>query len=230
MKQQKNIIIIPARGGSKRLPKKNLILLNEKPLIEYTLDYAKANLNIAERVIVSTDDEEIKDISLKNGIEVQKRPEELSGDNVPTVDVLKHVITELDDDFDNVILLQVTNPLRPKDLLSKAYRTYIDGGYSSLMTVTRNFQKFGKIVNDEFVPYNYEIGQRSQDLEPLYFENGLLYITKTSLIEKGQIMGVNNFPYIVNHPFAHVDIDTKEDLDWASFLANSKSSNEESTS
>ncbi|RZV54398.1 MAG: acylneuraminate cytidylyltransferase family protein, partial [Flavobacteriaceae bacterium] len=151
MKQQKNIIIIPARGGSKRLPKKNLILLNEKPLIEYTLDYAKANLNIAERVIVSTDDEEIKDISLKNGIEVQKRPEELSGDNVPTVDVLKHVITELDDDFDNVILLQVTNPLRPKDLLSKAYRTYIDGGYSSLMTVTRNFQKFGKIVNDEFV-------------------------------------------------------------------------------
>ncbi|MBT8304528.1 MAG: acylneuraminate cytidylyltransferase family protein, partial [Bacteroidia bacterium] len=159
-----------------------------------------------------------------------KRPEELSGDNVPTVDVLKHVITELDDDFDNVILLQVTNPLRPKDLLSKAYRTYIDGGYSSLMTVTRNFQKFGKIVNDEFVPYNYEIGQRSQDLEPLYFENGLLYITKTSLIEKGQIMGVNNFPYIVNHPFAHVDIDTKEDLDWASFLANSKSSNEESTS
>ncbi|MBT8309721.1 MAG: acylneuraminate cytidylyltransferase family protein [Flavobacteriaceae bacterium] len=230
MKQQKNIIIIPARGGSKRLPKKNLILLNEKPLIEYTLDYAKANLNIAERVIVSTDDEEIKDISLKNGIEVQKRPEELSGDNVPTVDVLKHVITELDDDFDNVILLQVTNPLRPKDLLSKAYRTYIDGGYSSLMTVTRNFQKFGKIVNDEFVPYNYEIGQRSQDLEPLYFENGLLYITKTSLIEKGQIMGANNFPYIVNHPFAHVDIDTKEDLDWASFLANSKSSNEESTS
>lgn len=199
-------------------------------MIEYTLDYAIANSKIAERVIVSTDDKEIKDISLKSGVEVQDRPERLSGDFVTTAEVLKYVLKEVDDDYDNVILLQATNPLRPKDLLAKAYKTYIDGEYASLMTVTRNFQKFGKIVNDDYVPYNYEIGQRSQDLEPLYFENGLLYITKKSLIEKGQIMGVNNFPYIVNHPFAHVDIDTKEDLDWASFIANRNSLKEESAS
>jgi len=86
------------------------------------------------------------------------------------------------------------------------------------MSVSRNYQKFGKIVNNKFEPFNYKIGQRSQDLEPLYFENGLLYITKASLILEDKILGKNNFPFVVNHPFANVDIDTKEDFEYAEYL------------
>jgi N-acylneuraminate cytidylyltransferase len=64
------------------------------------------------------------------------------------------------------------------------------------------------------------MGQQSQDLEPLYYENGLLYITKASLILESKILGENNYPFIVNHPFAKVDIDTKEDFEYAAYLLN----------
>ncbi len=219
MKKLKNIAIIPARGGSKRLPGKNLLPLNGKPLIEHTLEYVKDNMTIIDRIVVSTDDIEIKKVAQQNEIMVIDRPEALAGDLVPTVDVLKHVLEVVDEEFDTVFLFQVTNPLRPRHLLANAYDEFLDGNYDSLMTVTRNHQKFGKIVNDRFQPFNYILGQRSQDLEPLYFENGLLYITEASLILKGSILGNNNHPFIVNHAFANVDIDTAEDLNFASFIA-----------
>lgn len=216
--EDKNIAIIPARGGSKRLPQKNILPLDQKPLIEYTLDFAKANKAIIDTVVVSTDDSHIKSLAESNGIKVIDRPIELSGDLVPTADVLKHVIEVTNKKFDNVILLQVTNPLRPEQLLVEAYKAYTSGTYDSLMTVTRNHQKFGKINHNKFKPYNYQFGQRSQDLEPLYFENGLLYISKTDIVIKNQILGNNNYPFIVNHPFAEVDIDTQDDLDFAEYI------------
>ena len=218
MKNQRNIAIIPARGGSKRLPKKNLLELDGKPLIEYSLNYAKDNLTIIDKIVISTDDKKIKERAILNGIEVIDRPETLSGDLVPTADVLKHTLEVLDESYDNVFLLQVTNPLRPKHLLINAYDEYMEGQYDSLMTVTRNHQKFGKIGNGNFAPFNYEFGQRSQDLDPLFFENGMLYISNTSLILQGKIFGENNYPFIVNHNFANVDIDTMEDLEYASFI------------
>lgn len=218
MKKQKNIIIIPARGGSKRLPKKNILPLNGKPLIQYTIDFAKTHSEFCNSIIVSTDDIEIKKIAIKNSVQVLNRPLHLAGDLVPTIDVLKDILHSIEEDFDNVILLQVTNPLRPDDLLIKAYKTYIEGSYDSLMTVSRNHQKFGKIIDGKFQPFNYIFGQRSQDLDPLYFENGLLYISKTANIKEGKILGNNNHPYIVNHPYAEIDIDSQHDLDKANLL------------
>jgi len=116
--------------------------------------------------------------------------------------------------------LQPTNPLRPENLLKECFDIYQNASSDSLFTVTRNHQKFGKIVNDTFVPFNYEIGQRSQDLEPLYFENGLFYISKAKLISEGTIISNNAIPFIVNHIFANVDIDTQEDFDYATYLLN----------
>ena len=77
-----------------------------------------------------------------------------------------------------------------------------------------------KIIGDQFHPFNYQMGQRSQDLEPLYFENGLLYIAKASLIQERILMNENSFPMLVNHQFAKVDIDTQEDFDYAEYLIN----------
>ncbi|MCG2419884.1 acylneuraminate cytidylyltransferase family protein [Aequorivita sp. F47161] len=216
-KFKKTIVIIPARGGSQRLPKKNIRYLAKKPLIEYSIAYALFNMDIVDEVYVSTDNEKIKNISLQLGVKVIDRPEHLSGDNEPTVTALKHVLQSLNHKIENVILLQPTNPLRPKDLLKDCFQAFENGNYDSAMTVSRNHQKFGIIEDGKFVPYNYEFGQRSQDLEPLYFENGLLYITKSSLILEEKIMGDKNLPFIVDHPFANIDIDTKEDLLMAEF-------------
>ncbi len=216
MKTKKNIVIIPARANSKRLPNKNLKLLGNKPLIAHSIEYAQNN-GISD-IVVSTDDERIKTIAQKYGVTIQNRPKHLTTDTSPTIDTLKYVIENLEENYENVILLQPTNPLRPKNLLTEALKLVTDSNFDSLMTVTRNHQKFGKINNNKFSPFNYKIGQRSQDLEPLYFENGLLYITKVNLIKQGKVLGENNYPMLVNHPFANVDIDTQEDFDYANYL------------
>ena len=215
----KNIAIIPARGGSKRLPNKNILLLGGIPLIAHSIIYAQKNSAIIGDIFVSTDDEKIKEIALKFGAKVIDRPTELSGDLEPTVSALKHCLEVIDDaQIENVILLQPTNPLRPKNLLKDAFEVYKKNISDSLFTITRNHQKFGKIINDKFIPFNYEIGQRSQDLEPIYSENGLLYICRANSILEDVIITKNAFPYEVNHVFATVDIDTEEDFDYAEYL------------
>ena len=217
----KNIALIPARGGSKRLPNKNSLLLDGIPLIAHSIIYAQNNLKIVDDIFVTTDDENIKEIALKFGAKVIDRPSELSGDLDTTVSALKHSLEVLNDaQIENVILLQPTNPLRPENLLQKAFQVYKEKKCDSLFTVTRNHQKFGKIINDNYVPFNYEIGQRSQDLEPIFFENGLLYISKVQNILKDTIITQNAFPYEVTHEFSNVDIDTKEDFDYAEYLLN----------
>lgn len=213
-----SIAIIPARRGSKRLANKNISILDGIPLILHSIRYAKANLRYVDRIVVSTNDPRVKSIALEEGIEVIDRPEYLSTDVSNSVSALKHVLETIQHEVENVILLQPTNPLRPENILKEAFEKYINGGYESLMTVTRSYKKFGKVEQNKFVPYNYEMGQRSQDLEPLYFENGLLYITKASLILEETLLGENNFPFIIDHPFAQVDIDFEHDLEYAEFL------------
>lgn len=217
----KTIAIIPARGGSKRLPEKNIKLLDGLPLIAHSILFAKSNSDIISEIYVSTDDEKIKEIAIQYGAKVINRPTELSGDLEPTVSALKHVLSTIEN-VENIVLLQATNPLRPKGLLKEAFGFFQNNNCDSLFTVTRNHQKLGKIVNDKFTPFNYEIGQRSQDLEPLYYENGLLYISKAKLILENIIISENAFPLQVNHLFAAVDIDTQEDFDYAEYILKHK--------
>jgi CMP-N-acetylneuraminic acid synthetase len=216
----KTIAIIPARGGSKRLPNKNILSFGGIPLIAHSILYAQKNKSIIDEIYVSTNDEAIKKIALHYGVKVIDRPENLCGDLEPTVSALRHVLESIEQDVENVILLQATNPLRPQNLLAAAFEVYQKGNYDSLFTVSRNHQKLGKIEGTKFVPFNYEVGQRSQDLEPLYFENGLLYISKAKLVLEGKIISETAYPYEVNHVFATVDIDTQEDLEYAEYLFN----------
>lgn len=214
----KTIAIIPARGGSKRLPQKNIKILGEIPLLAHSILYAQANKEIIDEIYVSTEDNEIKKIALEFGAKVIDRPENISGDTEPTVSALRNALEQINEPVENVVLLQATNPLRPQSLLNEAFAYYQKEKCNSLFTVSRNHQKFGKIADNKFIPYNYEIGQRSQDLEPLFFENGLLYITKTALILDNIIISENAFPFEINHIFAEVDIDTQEDFDYAEYL------------
>lgn len=214
----KNIAIIPARGGSKRLPEKNIKLLDGYPLLSFSILYAQANSAIIDEIYVSTDDENIKKVALDFGVKVIDRPANISGDFEPTVSALKHVLQSIDSDVENVILLQATNPIRPENLLKETFEIYEKENCNSLFTVSRNHKKFGKIIDQKFIPYNYKIGQRSQDIEPLYFENGLLYITKAALIMENIIISEDAFPFEIDHIFANVDIDTQEDFDYAKYL------------
>ena len=215
----KNIAIIPARGGSKRIPEKNIKLFAGLPLLAHSILYAQQNETLIDEIYVSTDIVEIKKIAIQYGAKVIDRPEHLSGDLEPTITALKHVLESIDcSDVESVVLLQPTNPLRPQDLLKQAFEIYNNSNCDSLFTVSRNHQKFGKIIGHKYHPFNYTIGQRSQDLEPLYFENGLLYITKADLILKDIIISENAYPLEVDHVFAKVDIDTFEDLDYADFI------------
>lgn len=218
----KTIAVIPARGGSKRIPEKNIQLLGGIPLLVHSIRYARANSNLIDEIFVSTDDATIKKIALQYGVNVIDRPEALSGDLEPTVTALKHVLENIAFEVENVVLLQPTNPLRPENLLREAFERYQKGNYDSLFTVSGNHQKLGRIIKNKFLPFNYEIGQRSQDLEPLYFENGLLYITKAKAIFENKIITENAFPLEVNHIFANIDIDTPDDLAYAEYLWGSK--------
>lgn len=216
----KTIAIIPARGGSKRLPNKNILSLGGLPLIAHSILYAQKNSALIDDIYVSTDDAAIKRIALEYGAKVIDRPEYLSGDLEPTVSALKHVLESIEGEVENVFLLQATNPLRPQNLLAAAFEVYQKRNYDSVFTVSRNRFKLGTIEENKFHPFNYTIGQRSQDLLPLYFENGLLYIIKASLILQETIISENAFPFEVNSIFANVDIDTQEDLEYAEYLFN----------
>lgn len=218
----KFITIIPARGGSKRFPGKNTHVLNGSPLICHSIEYSLKNSNV-QGTYVSTDAEDIKAISRIAGAEIIDRPDELAGDYATSASVMKHAVEYLQNkgvEFDFVILLQATNPLRPKGLLDEAIEIMETGKYQSLFTVSRSEKKLGKIIDGKFTPWNYTFGMRSQDMEPLYYENGLLYITSKELLLQEIVEGKDAYPLVVDHPYGEVDIDTKEDFEYAKFMLN----------
>lgn len=219
MNKFRNIAIIPARGGSKRLPGKNTADLGGKPLIVHSIQYALSNLEIIDRVVVSTDSPEIKKIAIEAGAEVIRRPSELSGDESPTWEAVRHAIKETGEDWNHIFVLQPTNPLRPDDLLKKAYKKFLEEGEKSLFSVSRIDLKLGQVIKGKYVPFNYKFGERSQDMEELYYENGLLYIAKSELVMKENcLISEENSVYEIDHAYAKVDVDSIEDFDYAKFI------------
>lgn len=211
----KYVTVIPARGGSKRLPGKNIFPLGSKPLLAHSILYSRQVLPDTE-VYVSTDNEEIARVAREYGADVIERPAELSGDLCSTDLAMQHAANKLLREgkmFDYMILLQATNPLRPAGMMEDAIQVIETGRYDSLFTVSPLVRKLGRLIDEKFVPWNFVFGQRSQDMEMLYFENGLLYITSKELILKGNIRGKSLFSLVVDHPFGSLDIDTQEDFD-----------------
>ena len=215
----KYVTVIPARGGSKRFPGKNIYPLAGKPLLAHSIHYSRKALPDTE-VYVSTDNEEIAEVAHRYGAGVIERPEELSGDLCSTDSALQHAAIELllgGKEFDYMILLQATNPLRPDGMMEDALRILETGEYDSLFTVSPLVRKLGRLTDGKFIPWNFVFGQRSQDMEPLYFENGLLYICHRNLILNGHLRGDSLYSLIVDHPFGFLDIDTLEDFEMTEY-------------
>lgn len=199
-------------------------LLGSKPLIEYSIDTALL-IFPKERVWVNTDDDQIIKYAKSKGLNTMLRPDSLALDSTTTVDVLKHQIVYFKNrniKCNAIILLQPTNPFREDDLLEHAILKFQESGRFSLATFSKNEKKLGKIEGDFFSPTNYTPGQRSQDLENSYFENGLLYITKVESILNDKIITDDVFPLICDNIEATVDIDYLEDFIFAEVLLKIK--------
>jgi CMP-N-acetylneuraminic acid synthetase len=196
-------------------------LLNGIPLIAHSIRYALNEGIPASQIWVNSDDQDILDIAEEYKVQSFRRKEYLAGDMTPTVDVL---IDQLDFFFDNhipcdsVILLQVTNPFRPQGELLSITNQFYRSKCSSLCTFSPLNKKFGRIQSEKFVPVNYVPGQRMQDLEPLYYENGCIYISKSDLIRSGKIIGEDAYPIILQDILFTIDIDEQNDLQLAEAL------------
>ena len=217
-KEKTFLAIIPARGGSKRLPRKNVLELGGKPLIVWSIEAAKESKYI-DSVVVSSDDDEILSIATKHGAQSLKRPAELAGDEATTADTLVHVIKNMKEAYDYVVLLQPTSPLRDTQDIDEAIKYLFEKEAKSIISVCemehsplwantlpndRNMQTF---LKEEV------INRRSQDLEPYYRLNGAIYICKTEefLEAKSFFLKENVFAYEMPQKKS-VDIDT--DLDF----------------
>jgi CMP-N,N'-diacetyllegionaminic acid synthase len=185
----KIVAIIPARGGSKGIPKKNIIPLQGKPLIAYTIDQAQATKHI-DKVVVSTDDQEISAISSAYGAEVIHRPANLSGDMATSESALVHALKILKENKYNpeiVVFLQCTSPLRRNNDIEHAIQLLIDNNYDSVFSVTENYPFIWLKKNKHVVPLNRQYHMKRpmrQHRIPEYIENGSIYVFKTSTFLK----------------------------------------------
>ena len=217
-------IIIPARANSKRLPGKNMKVLGDKPLIQYSIDYALNHFS-SHSIWVNSNDQNILDFSKKKGVQTLLRPDNLATDFSSTVDVLNFQIKFFKQQkiaCDAIILLQPTNPFREDNLIKEALEKFQESERNSLATFSISEKKLGVIDGGIFKPFNYVPGQRSQDLEKTYFENGLLYITKCDSILDGKIITDDVIPLVCESIESTIDIDYIEDFVFAESLLKLK--------
>jgi CMP-N-acetylneuraminic acid synthetase len=220
----KVLAIIPARGDSKGVPRKNIRLVCGKPLIAYTIETALAAQHLFYRIIVSTDNEEIATIARQYGAEVPfMRPSELAGDEVPTVPVAQHAVrfVEQQDDvlLDWVSILQPTDPFRTVADLEGGLELGLAGGCDSVISVEQVFAThpvlMKRVEDDRLYPFCIEEqeGTRRQDYRPAaYIRNGAVYLTRRDvLMEQNSIWGKVSRPYIMPSERS-VSVDSELDL------------------
>jgi len=203
------LAVIPARGGSKRIPRKNITPFAGRPLLVWSIILAQ-RLAAVTRSVVSTEDAEVAAVAREAGADVIDRPVALAGDETATVDVLVQAANAVRADgidFEGVMLLQPTNPLRPVALVDDAIAQFFNQPCDSLISVSSRALKLGKVVDGVFVPSNPPQTQ-SRHLPPVFYEDGLLYLTKTkTLLEKHSIYGERALAFETPRPFGDVDID-----------------------
>lgn len=220
----KILTVVTARGGSKRLPRKNIKILGDKPLICWTIDSAKNIPEICD-ILVTTDDEEIAEVSTNFGALVPwLRPGYLSGDDARSVDVVIHALDWYEKNYgvvDGVLLLQPTSPFRKKETIEKAISLYLSKGRQTLLTLSpiREHPILSFYVTDNRLQSVIPMGDnnlRFQDLPPAYILNGLIYLIEPSRLR--YLRSFNDpgaYPLIIDSSSECLDID--DEWDW--FLA-----------
>ena len=222
MKIKKVVAVIPARGGSKGIKNKNLRNLAGKPLIKHSIDYAKQSKYI-DKIIVSTDSEDIKKFALSEGVIVIERPDEISGDKALVVDAIRHVIVELEEkekyNVDIIVLLECTSPIKSVDEIDQAINILIDEKADSVATFKETAispNRFWKIENDLVAPFiNGANPFLPRQMQPVGYElSGQIYAFTASILN----LNPNSISILLGkvHPIITktevIDIDNEIDL------------------
>ncbi|MFC1986967.1 cytidylyltransferase domain-containing protein [Chloroflexota bacterium] len=215
--------IIPARGGSKGIPRKNIRLLAGKPLIAYSIERALQAQQV-NRTIVSTEDAEIAKVAQQYGAEVVIRPPELATDTASSESVLLHVLSFLEQQEGYVpsliVLLQPTSPLRQPDDIDNAINKLIKDKADSLLSLTESREFMWEKTEQGYtsLTFDYKDRKRRQELEPLYYENGAIYVFKPEIIKKYQNRLGGKISVYLMQPWQRVDIDDFDSFEWCEWL------------
>lgn len=223
--------LIPARGGSKSIPEKNIKILKGKPLIQYTIEAAK-NAKELTHLILSSDDESIIEVAKKLDLEVPfVRPKNLAKDTSPTLVVIQHALKFYEAQniyFDAVCLLQVTSPFKTGMFIDEAIKKFTESDCDALVSIQKVPDEYNphwvfkkdKVDNLELFTGEKDIIFRRQDLPEVYHRDGLIYITKTNvLLEQNSLYG-SKLAYIKSPSDFTINIDTLEDWNKAEAFLN----------
>lgn len=217
----KILAVIPARGGSKGIPKKNIKLLGNKPLLQFTAEKALAS-KLLTQVILSTDSEEIAQVGKAIGLDVPFiRPQNLALDTTPTIEVLQHALVFYEDQgvfFDAICILQPTTPFREEGVIDKAIEKFKATNVETLISVLEVPHQFNphwtfEVDNQENLKIatgETQIISRRQELPKSYYRDGSIYLIKTNLIKEG-VLFKNAIGYLESNAKNNVNLDTMED-------------------
>ena len=215
MKKRNIVSIIPARGGSKGIFRKNIKPLAGKALIAYTIEQSLHSKSI-DRTIVSTEDRTIKAIARQYGAEVIERPKDLARDAISSELVIEHAINVLNEegfDPDIIVFLQCTSPLRRENDIDNAIKLLFDKNYDSVFSVTKNRHFIWRKNNEHLMPlFDYKNRPRRQDRDPEYIENGSIFVFRSTIFEKekNRICGKRGI-YLMPYEYSF-EIDTPFDF------------------
>lgn len=222
------IALIPARGGSKAIPRKNLVLLRGRPLIAYAIDAAR-NAGRIDRVIVSTDDDEIAAVAKSCGAEVPfMRPPELAGDTAPMLGVMQHALAWHEKEHGAekaIVLLQPTSPLRTSTHIDEAVTLFLKEKATSVVSVIEVPHQFNPVSVMTLeagllqpLMVNGPAPLRRQDKPPVYARNGpAILVSAPATLNAGDLYGSQCRPYLMRERES-LDIDTPDDLAYAEWL------------
>lgn len=219
------LAIIPARGGSKGVPHKNIRLLAGKPLIGYTIGAAIASRHLTD-FVTSTDDDEIATVAKSFGSTVIRRPSKLATDDAPMDPTIEHALNECETQagrYDYVLVLQPTAPFRTSDDIDNSIELLEKSGETSLTSVylveDAHPARMYRLDNDRLVPYEQEpLARLRQTLPPVYHRNGAIYGRKTVPFRtEHTLLGSSIIPYIMPRSRS-INIDDELDFAFAEYL------------
>lgn len=229
MNTNKAICIIPARGGSKRIPRKNILPLNGKPLMAYSID-AAINSRVFEKVVVSTEDAEIKEIALKCGADVDDRPEHMAGDTVTKVQVVKEYIEreQIENEYDYVAALLPTCPFRSFEDIQLAFQKIISQNKCDFLIGVTEYEfpvglaleKEGELV--KMVDSEEYLVTRSQNKTVKYHPNGAIYLATMAGFKKNGTFFNKEMLHHIMPPLRSFDIDYPYQFEIAEVIAKNK--------